>query len=316
MSDPAGHRDRLDRSGRPVATQPAPKTLPGRAIRRILWKKLHVPRGIVHAALTGAKTASVYRQVRRRRELAAGLPKPQFEIQESEGLSCFEAGKLPGTEQALAVCRERFAECADDARSFNPNKQEFLRTVISGDDFATEPELVRFMISRPILETVASYLGAAPVLAGATLWWSPPNTSATSSQLWHLDNEDRRQVKVFVNVNDVDEDQGPFTCLPADHSHAAARGLRQGRGRMRDEEVLGLAGCAPVQLIGPAGSGAFVDTARCLHFGSRGNRRERLVLMFQFLRLEAPTESTFRVGRFPALRNGLDEIQRLAISQG
>ncbi len=301
---------------RPIRTQAAPRTLPGRGVRKLLWKRLHLPRSMVHAGLSGAKTAFAWGQVQRRRALAASLPRPEFEIPDSKGVLPFESGKLPGTEEVLSICRRLVRESEARTEAFNPNKQDFLRTVIAGDDFATQPELVRFMISRPIVEAAARYLGAAPVLAGAALWWTPPNQSAVSSQLWHLDNEDHRQLKVFVNLTDVDEDQGPFTCLPADRSALPARLLRQGRGRLDDAAALGAGGAEPIRLIGPAGSGAFVDTARCLHYGSRGNRRERLVLVFQFLRLEAPTESTFQVRRFPALRSGLDELQRLAISRG
>ena len=51
------------------------------------------------------------------------------------------------------------------------------------------------------------------------------------------------------------------------------------------ERVLGLD--AATKLVGPAGSSAFVDSARCLHYGSRGNRRDRLLLSIQFLRFQA-----------------------------
>jgi hypothetical protein len=57
-----------------------------------------------------------------------------------------------------------------------------------------------------------------------------------------------------------------------------------------------------------------VDTSRCLHHGSRHTRKDRLVLMVQFLRFDCPTESTFALAVPPELP-GLDPdpVQELAL---
>ena len=68
------------------------------------------------------------------------------------------------------------------------------------------------------------------------------------------------------------------------------------------------------KLVGPAGSGAFLDTSRCLHYGSRFNRRDRLVLIIQFLNIHTAYQSTapFQVPPdLPGLH--LDPVQKLAL---
>jgi hypothetical protein len=275
---------------------------------------------VVHPALSAAKMLVAPREVQRRRRLAAALsPSRLGDVPAEPGFLRLAPDALPGTEAVLRRCRDLFAErrgsLEPDRYVFNPNKQDFLLAVLSGDEFGDEPDLVRFMVSRPLLDTVSRYLGTVPLLAGAALWWSPPNQSATSSQLYHLDNEDDRQIKVFLNVEETREDQGPVTFLPADVSASASAALSEGRGRLDDAHVNAQLGeVATQQLTGPPGSGALVDTARCLHYGSRGNRRERLLLVFQFLRFEAPTESTFQL-QVPAglLGDSPDLHQRLAL---
>lgn len=292
----------------------------GRGLRKLLWKRLHLPRSIVHPALSAAKTAANPGQVRLRRRLAQDLgpdSRAVGRIPEDAGFLTLPAGALPGAPEAVARCAEVFHEARVDARSdehlFNPRKR-FLLALLAGADFCAYPELIGFMVSRPVLDTATAYLGTVPILAGAALWWTPENETAERSQLFHFDGEDERQVKLILNIFDTQERHGPFTLLPADASETirAARGFRS---RISDEEVDAVCGLEhAVPFVGAAGSGGFVDTCRCLHFGSRHTRADRLVLMVQFTRFHCPTESTFDFA-VPADGIGLalDPMQKLAL---
>lgn len=293
----------------------------GHDISKLLWKRLHLPRTVVHSGLRVAKRAMCSGQIRRRAAIARkGLLHSQAigRIEEAEGYLSFGPQDLPGTASAVARCidlfEERRREGSLDRYQFNPNK-EFLLAVASGNDFSREPDLVRFMVSRQIVDTVSAYLGTVPLLAGPVLWWSPPNESVTASQRFHVDTEDWRQVKVILNVFDINEKHGPFTLLPAGRSDRLRRDLAHRRGRIDDEVLFGIAGRNEVvALTGPPGSGAFVDTSRCLHFGSRGNQLDRVVLIIQFLRFDSPTQSTFDLQLPPdILGSELDEVQRLVL---
>lgn len=138
----------------------------GRGIRKLLWKRLGIPRGVVHPMLSFAKRAVNPAQVRLRRDLAEEL-ESSFDaiapIPRTTGSLPFAAGSLPGSEAAVISCREIFASM-DPARLeaglFNPRKR-FLLAVLSGDDFVPYPDLVAFMVSRPILDRVTRYLGCS-----------------------------------------------------------------------------------------------------------------------------------------------------------
>ena len=69
-----------------------------------------------------------------------------------------------------------------------------------------------------------------------------------------------------------------------------------------------------VSLTGQPGEGGCVDTCRCLHFGSRGNTKPRVMLMLRFNDHLAPNVDVpdwhLRAGELP---EGLNELQKLVL---
>jgi hypothetical protein len=304
-----------------TATRRISQPIKGRGLRKLLWKRLHLPRGVVHPLLSAAKRAANPAQLQVRREMADRLRESSQavgEIPESQGFLALEAGKLPGIDAVVARCAGIYEQMRADAQVddhlFNPRKR-FLLSLLSGADFCAHPDLIRFMVSRPILDAATLYLGAVPVLAGAALWWTPENETAERSQLFHFDGEDERQVKLLINIFETRTENGPFTLIPADRSAPLCSAAAM-RRRIEDDEVDSRCGGLEnaVSFEGPAGFAGFVDTSRCLHYGSRHTRSDRLVLMIQFLRFDCPTESTFEFEVPPDLP-GLDPdpIQKLAL---
>lgn len=284
-----------------------------------LYKILHMR--IRRQILSGVKRAANPVQYRRRKrvakEITANIEKGAM-IPPSYGFRLFGPDGYPGVRAVVDYCTQVYQ---DSRRIFppgsfmkDPNKK-FLLHVLEGADFCQHPELIRFMISRPLLGVATAYLGAVPLLAGARLCWSPQNETARSSQLFHLDYEDVTQLKVFINILETKEDQGPLTFIPADISEQVQKSIGRVVGRVDDDRVYAAGGRNHVlRLMGPAGSGCFLDTSRCLHYGSRFNRKDRLVLIIQFLNFHSPYKSNARFQRpldLPDLDP--DPVQRLAL---
>lgn len=260
-------------------------------LHALLHRKLKLPRPFTDRTLKGLKYIVNPRQAQLRRAAVRRLASASA-ISEASGYMTFGSDAFPGHGDVVADCSDiyqGFRAGGELERLRREAKKHFLISIVRGTEFARHPRIMGFMISRPILDQVIAYMGSVPVLAAARLWWTPANSSRLGSQLYHRDGEDSRQVKIFVNILDVDDDCGPFTLLPADVSAEIKAKVRYYSGRLTDETVAatGLAGRA-VALTGPAGSGAFVDTSRCLHYGSRGNTKDRLVLMCQFASFLAP----------------------------
>ncbi len=197
----------------------------------------------------------------------------------------------------------------------NNPKKTYFNVLLEGEEFSQHPELLRRLVARPILDIVTTYLGAVPQLSGAMLVWSPENNTARSSQLFHFDYEDLTQLKMFVNVFDTAEDQGPLTFLPAHVSSHVQKSIGRILGRVSDDRIYDAGGRdQALKLVGPSGSGAFLDTSHCLHYGSRFNKRDRLILIVQFLKFHSsyrgyvPFKAPSQFSDFSP-----DPVQRLAL---
>jgi hypothetical protein len=307
----------------PSAAPAVAQTLQMRGLYRLMFKRLKLPRQFVHASLSAIKRAGARSQVARRKQLAGSLPSAGHDaltLEESSGFTLLQPGDLAGAVAAADQCREIFESFQASGRgqqeiSRNPNKR-FLLAVLSGSEFHAYPELIRFMVQRPLLDAVSRYLGTVPVLEGAALWWTPPNDTVKSSQAVHVDLLAQRQVKMIMNCTETTLEQGPLHFVPADVSDDLRRRAGHSRGRLGDEWLEEPRANGQLHAAtGPAGSAVLFDSSRCLHFGSRGNRYDRLVLTFHYLPLDAPTETRYRLDPPLAMYADpdLDEVQRLAL---
>lgn len=222
------------------------------------------------------------------------------------------AGQLAGFEQWPPEKRAKFLS----------RKQSFYRHLLNDDDLHRNPDLVEFALSDRMLEPVTRYLGMVPYLTRVDLVYSVSRGTdeKIESQLFHLDHEGLRQIKYFIYVYDVGDAEGPFTFLPADTSFRVVnevRAWRQRRGkadvearRYLDEEIAAVGASQDIVAVkGAAGSGAAVDTSRCLHLGSRVSPGAfRLVLYLQYCTTREIT-NVFDVERFRS-----DPVKHLAVA--
>jgi hypothetical protein len=290
-----------------------------RPIHKLLHKKLRIPQHTVRPVLGGlrrlGRRAEHARRVALARELEGSSPHAG-RIPRELGYRFFQAGDYPQVTAAVARCREIFERWngAATGATFD-RKADFIQVVAYGEELTSQREILALMLSRPIVDAAAVYLGAVPRLVHVSLTLSPINDTARSSQLFHADDEDESVMKVFVNVAEVTPDAGPLTFLPADVSERVQQKTGPIIKRATDEQVLSAAdGVQPLTVCGAPGDGAFVDTARCLHYGSRGNRRDRLILDFMFMRDDAPSEVPVPLS-LPDDLAGLtpDPVQRLVL---
>jgi len=287
-----------------------------RPVHKFLHKKLRLPQHIVRPILSPIKVAASRGEHRKRVALAQEILESSphaSRIDERLGYQRFERSEFSGIQAALDRCQDLFQHSPKRA-PISERKAGFLQDIAFGKDLTVHPELLALMVSRPIVDTATVYLGCVPLLSAALLLWSPVNDTNVSSQRFHLDDEDARQVKLFLNIWEVTPEHGPLTFLPADASERVRKRTGVIIGRAEDDRVLGAAQSEPVRLCGNPGSGVLVDTGRCLHYGSRKNTRERLMLMFHYLRDDAPSEPSVSCP-FPEDLAGLrlDPVQRLVL---
>jgi hypothetical protein len=234
------------------------------------------------------RAAARARDKRRRRLARRDSASPVLAIDRDRGFATVDPDALSGIQPVVADALALMQELGPTPPS--SGKDHLTTNLLPGDSLALDSSFLRLALDDPIVSAVSDYLGLVPVLNTVDVWHSRPvEREAHSSQLFHLDNADLTQVKVFVHCTDVTEASGPLTVLDAASSARLARKLdyRIGNGRVADQRVVEVLGdrADPVGLTGPPGTVHLVDTSRCFHFGSRVESESppRTVVVFQYL---------------------------------
>ncbi|GAB4461745.1 MAG: hypothetical protein OHK0037_11410 [Elainellaceae cyanobacterium] len=69
-------------------------------------------------------------------------------------------------------------------------------------------------VEQRLINVIENYVGLPVAFQGVHLRRDFPNEKQGGTLLWHKDGEDRRIVKIFVYLEDVTEEHGPFEYIP------------------------------------------------------------------------------------------------------
>ncbi len=260
-------------------------------------------------ALRALKAARIARHpinFANRRQAARSFNGVGVDIPWDDGFAYVKPRQLPNTGETIDYCRNIIDGWMEDNKSRQFDIASHILTEPDGStDLTKHPIIQKFVQAPEVLGPVSRYLGEVPVLAHVSIQISHPNDSKVGFQQYHIDRIDRQQMKLFLAIDDVTADCGPLHFIPARESEALERGERHIVGRIEDDVVARYAGDAGIR-VGTlkAGEGLFLDTCRCVHFGSRGNVKPRHLLMIQYTSRYSPVEPVSKEGnlRFdPAL---------------
>ena len=140
------------------------------------------------------------------------------------------------------------------------------------------------------LNVISKYLYGMPYLKTICYMYSKnQKTISNSSQFWHLDKQGPRTLKIFVALHDINFSNGPLTFLDAFKTKYLVNLLNYTKTkefkRISDESIveeLYNIDILSEKFVGGKGSVAFLDTDRCLHFGSRKSNKPRLILYLEY----------------------------------
>jgi len=209
---------------------------------------------------------------------------PAVAIPEDTGWMRLAVDRLDGLDGAVRQTAACAREWIDDA-SRSPIRKSYLFNMLRPQEVLDNPAFLSIALNGTILAAVARYFGQAPCLQKLAIMRSPPNSSTDGSQLYHYDHRDSRQAKLFLNLCDVTEETGPTHFLSAADSKRIDAKVGYKQDRYTDEQIYSAVARAQViNTVGSAGTGFLIDTARCLHYGSRGNSVDRLVLLASYVR--------------------------------
>jgi hypothetical protein len=210
-----------------------------------------------------------------------------FEIPRDRGFALFPPAQF-------AEAREVADAASEQLRSIDPSSMEregkkpFMLPILDQGSLTADSPFVRFALRDDVVRAVTSYLGVTPILSSINVYYSRSvERELISSQLFHLDGDDTRQIKVFILSTAVDEASGPLMIMDAQTSERLRRELGyKFKSRVDDEEATATLGSLDLTaVVGEPGTTCFVDTSRCFHYGSRveSDALPRLVTIVQYL---------------------------------
>jgi hypothetical protein len=121
--------------------------------------------------------------------------------------------------QAADFVAETEAGLAGDREGLRvrAGKEFVVRLLSYGVEVGLDDPWFRVCASRRMLDVANTFLGLWSKLEYVDMWYSVPQAEEAgrvSSQRWHRDFNDRRLVKAFLYLVDVDDGAGPFEYVP------------------------------------------------------------------------------------------------------
>lgn len=176
----------------------------------------------------------------------------------------------------------------DEARA---NKSFLVRLegIGMGDTLNLKSPLVELSLRNEVLAVIAGYIGMLPKFFFYSLEITKPvgaDASRVKSQRWHRDPEDKRMCKMFVYLNDVGLEAGPFTYVKGSHYGGSLGKFFPHRPPVSyyppDGEVeKRMPKDAVRTMTGKAGTVIFCDT-NGIHRGGYATTHERIMLTVGF----------------------------------
>ena len=297
-----------------------------RRLNLFLAKNLKVPRlKAIRIARSINVAARPLEQIKRRKAaetiiLGRKTGKQAIVIDKREGYAFVSPLELPEIGPAIEEAARVYAIAVEKQNlqlgDGGTSKKTFMQYAADGEETSRCTQIMKLALSRPLIDAVTEYLGEVPIVANASIVVSVPNDSQVGSQLYHLDFADETQVKLFVYVDAVTKDNGPFTFTPVSITEELVRTYKYDRGRLSVEQVQAAVGKKnEIQVTGPAGTALLCDTSRCLHYGSNRNRTTRVVLLIQYVSHAVPEQPPVIWPADQLARDlNLDPIQKMVLT--
>jgi ectoine hydroxylase-related dioxygenase (phytanoyl-CoA dioxygenase family) len=216
------------------------------------------------------------------------------------------------TEEALATNRE--------ALRVRAGKEFVVRQHSYGVELGLEDPWFRASMSRRMLDVANTFLGLWSKLEYVDVWYSvpqPEDADRIASQRWHRDFNDRRLVKAFLYLVDVDEGNGPFQYVPGSAPggpHGDAWPWRPlGENYPPEDELEQRVRDESRAFTGPKGTLLFCNTAG-FHRGGFATERPRVLATATYSSPASLASLTERSYRFSGSLDALDAPTRFALA--
>ena len=176
---------------------------------------------------------------------------------------------------------------------FKPKPDYFTSNLIDyeRDDFGLNVKnieeirpIYNFITQKSIISTIINYLGEIPVVGNVALFYTYAHDGNFGSEKFHIDQNCTRQLHLILPINDVNEENGPFSFIEANLTQKVFDKVNYMGGRLEDDNVYKYVNRKNlIEFKSPKLKKLLlVDPYSCLHFGARARSKNRTLLIVSF----------------------------------
>ncbi|AFY41943.1 hypothetical protein [Nostoc sp. PCC 7107] len=225
---------------------------------------------------------------------------------------------LDSTSELLKAAYEQLS------RMQNPNNEHLAEKWPQITTVTGLPEFYNWATQERLLNIIENYIGFPITFHGVHLRQDFPSDHQFGTLLWHSDAEDRRLIKIFVCLNDVEAKTGPFEYLPRSLTPVFSWKYWRLYYQLWKSSYMGIDDEQVKNIIpksawkscpGPAGTVIFVDTKNTLHHGTvRTQTRSTLFFCYTANPPERPDLCTqFWDDTYPKAELSLSEVDKVIV---
>ncbi|WP_353929557.1 2OG-Fe(II) oxygenase [Okeanomitos corallinicola TIOX110] len=144
-------------------------------------------------------------------------------------------------------------------------------------------EIFLWGLDQDLLNLIENFLGLPVAYQGIYFRRDIANQLEIGSRLWHIDQEDRKVLKIIIYLNDVNEDNGPFQYIPKYLTSEIEQSLQYRTGYVRDNVMQGVTSSEVYKsCTGIAKTVIIADTSSIFHRGKPPINTDRFTIFYDY----------------------------------
>ena len=181
-------------------------------------------------------------------------------------------------------------------------------------------QLLKIGLKEEFLYLASIYLGIYPFLGRFYAWYDfPTSEQPVSSQCWHKDGDDRKFIKIFIYLNDVNSENGPFCYIQNTHkinnkmfsSEQKKKTKYSSFNILEDKDVSNIYPKKDVkECFGEFGTTIFADTSG-FHKGKTLKKNSRVMLVYEYF--SEVSNYTYDIDINESLKKKFNDYQLMAL---
>jgi hypothetical protein len=163
------------------------------------------------------------------------------------------------------------------------SEQNQIVTHASPQQIMEYPQIFLWGLEQRLLNIIENFLGLPVAYQGVYFRRDIANQLEAGSRLWHIDQEDRKILKIIIYLNDVSEDDGPFQYIPKSLTSKIAQSLKYTSGYIPDKIMQKFISSEIYKsCTGISSTVVIADTANIFHRGKPPITSDRFTLFFDY----------------------------------